>query len=254
MKLKKLFAFLSAGVLCCCALGGTAFAEETEPVDLSQYQMGDINMDGVIDINDAQLALNVYKMMIAHADPVQEGMLTEEQLALGNVDGIESIINGKAAPVDRYDAYFILRYYTETLSHSISGITVDQFVAKKKEGWEDRRIVDPEQYELGDMTMDGKIDLDDAQLALEVYTCQLAHGDPVQKGLVTKLQLSLGNVDENVEKCYGTEMPVDLNDAQFILEYYTETLAGKATGVPIDAFAGIGKGVAKYLQKQRESA
>ena len=53
MKLKKLFAFLSAGVLCCCALGGTAFAEETEPVDLSQYQMGDITMDGIVDLDDA---------------------------------------------------------------------------------------------------------------------------------------------------------------------------------------------------------
>ncbi|MBR3269101.1 MAG: hypothetical protein IKI58_10335, partial [Oscillospiraceae bacterium] len=65
MKLRKLFAFLSAAVLGCCTLGGTAFAEETEPVDLSQYQMGDITMDGQVDLDDAQLALRTYVFMLA---------------------------------------------------------------------------------------------------------------------------------------------------------------------------------------------
>ncbi|MBQ8921509.1 MAG: hypothetical protein IJ060_05030 [Oscillospiraceae bacterium] len=66
MKTTKLFAVLSAAMLGCCALGGTAFAEEAEPVDYSQYQLGDVTMDGKVDIEDAQLALQCYTDALAY--------------------------------------------------------------------------------------------------------------------------------------------------------------------------------------------
>ncbi len=58
MKIRKLLAILCAAMLGCCAFGGAAFAEGTEPVDYSQYQLGDITMDGVVDVEDVQLALD----------------------------------------------------------------------------------------------------------------------------------------------------------------------------------------------------
>lgn len=36
MKTTKLLAILSAAMLGCCAMGGAAFAEEAEPLDLTQ--------------------------------------------------------------------------------------------------------------------------------------------------------------------------------------------------------------------------
>ena len=66
MKKTKLFAVLSAAMLGCCAMGGTAFAEEAEPVDYSKYQLGDINLDGEVDVDDAQFALQCYSDSLAH--------------------------------------------------------------------------------------------------------------------------------------------------------------------------------------------
>ncbi|MBR3269098.1 MAG: hypothetical protein IKI58_10320 [Oscillospiraceae bacterium] len=129
MKLRKLFAFLSAGVLCCCALGGTAFAEETEPAAPQEYQLGDITMDGEINIDDAQLALRVYTWMLSHVDPVQKHFVTEEQLALGNVDGIESNVNGITSPIDLDDATFILYYYTDALAYKTEGMNIEEYIA-----------------------------------------------------------------------------------------------------------------------------
>ena len=82
MKKTKLFAVLSAAMLGCCAMGGTAFAEETEPVDYSQYQLGDITMDGVVDVEDAQLALQCYTNALAH-HPFEQ--IPYEQQLLGCV-------------------------------------------------------------------------------------------------------------------------------------------------------------------------
>ncbi len=132
MKLKRLFAFLSAAVLGCCALGGTAFAEETEPAATQEYQLGDITMDGEINIDDAQLALSVYTWMLSHVDPVQKHFVTEEQLALGNVDGIERLVFGRTAPVDLNDALFILYYYNDTLAYKTEGMDIEEYIVQWK--------------------------------------------------------------------------------------------------------------------------
>ncbi|MBR3269100.1 MAG: hypothetical protein IKI58_10330 [Oscillospiraceae bacterium] len=125
MKLRKLFAFLSAGVLGCCALGGTAFAEETEPVDLSQYQMGDINMDGQVDLDDAQLALRTYVFMLAQKDVKECLGVTEEQIKLADVI---SYSTEKNSYLDAADAQVILEYYTDQLSEKSTADTISEFI------------------------------------------------------------------------------------------------------------------------------
>ncbi|MBQ8921362.1 MAG: hypothetical protein IJ060_04275 [Oscillospiraceae bacterium] len=129
MKIKKLLAVLSAAMLSCCALGGTAFAEETEPVDYSQYQLGDITMDGKIDIEDAQLALQIYTDLLAQRDIFASGYITKERLALGDVDGIDEYICGTVSPVSIEDAYLILCYYSDRLCEKIPEIPMDEYSA-----------------------------------------------------------------------------------------------------------------------------
>ncbi len=133
MKKTKLLAVLSAAMLGCCAFGGTAFAEETEPVDYSQYQLGDITMDGVVDVEDAQVALQIYTDRLALIDVIAKGHYTEEQIALGNVDGITDDIFGILSPVSIDDAYFILLYYSERLSEKKPEMPLDEYVAVWKE-------------------------------------------------------------------------------------------------------------------------
>ncbi len=125
MKLRKLFAFLSAGVLCCCALGGTAFAEETEPVDLSQYQMGDINMDGQVDLDDAQLALRTYVFMLAQKDVKECLGVTEEQIKLADVIRYST---EKNSYLDVADAKVILEYYTDQLSGKYTVESITEYI------------------------------------------------------------------------------------------------------------------------------
>ena len=130
MKTKKLFAILSAAMLGCCALGGTAFAEETEPLDLTQYQMGDINIDGEVDVEDAQIALQLYSDYLAgySADEsYQRAGITAEQAKLGD------IVSESAATDclnDLSDAFYILSYYADSLSKKSEGETVTAYIQR----------------------------------------------------------------------------------------------------------------------------
>ena len=125
MKLRKLFAFLSAAVLGCCTLGGTAFAEETEPVDLSQYQMGDITMDGQVDLDDAQLALRTYVFMLAQKDVKECLGVTEEQIKLADVIRYST---EKNSHLDAADAHVILEYYTDQLSGKYTVESITEYI------------------------------------------------------------------------------------------------------------------------------
>ena len=72
----------------------TIVVEEPE----SEYELGDVNMDGVIDTQDANLVVSYY---------YGSEELTEEQLALADVDG-----NGI---IDTQDANLIVSYYYGTI-------------------------------------------------------------------------------------------------------------------------------------------
>ena len=129
MKKTKLLAALSAAMLGCCAMGGTAFAEETEPVDYSKYQMGDINLDGEVDIDDAQIALRLYTEYLV-GRTVEESCLrngiTAEQAKLGDIVSYK----GTDLSNDLSDAFYILSYYADNLSRKNVGETVSEYVQR----------------------------------------------------------------------------------------------------------------------------
>ena len=133
MKKTKLLAVLSAAMLGCCAMGGTAFAEETEPVDYSKYQLGDITMDGVVDVEDAQFMCQVYVQCLVAYDPVEEGWVTEQQIALGNIDRqVKTATYNEVTcvfPIDLEEAMCVLQYYTDSISGKLDGKTLEEYTA-----------------------------------------------------------------------------------------------------------------------------
>ncbi|MBQ8921363.1 MAG: hypothetical protein IJ060_04280 [Oscillospiraceae bacterium] len=132
MKTTKLLAILGAAMLSCCALGGAAFAEETEPVDYSQYQLGDITMDGVVDVEDVHLMADAYTYCLAWKNPVEYGIVTEQQIKLGNIDRQSFIETNKHGdtiefPIDLSEALCVLMYYTDSLAQKLNGKTLEEY-------------------------------------------------------------------------------------------------------------------------------
>jgi len=129
MKKTKLLAVLSAAMLGCCAMGGAAFAEETEPVDYSKYQMGDINLNGEVDIDDAQIALRLYTEYLvgrtAEESYLRNG-ITAEQAKLGDIVSYK----GTDLSNDLSDAFYILSYYADNLSRKNAEETVSEYVQR----------------------------------------------------------------------------------------------------------------------------
>lgn len=120
--MKKALAALAAAVLLCCTLISPVSAEET-------CQMGDVNMDGVVDLVDSQLVLEDFTEIMCR----KEGILSEEQRVLGNVDGAyrESYANPNAIYIcDVVDSQLILLYYVthmcnpETTMEDVTGQTI----------------------------------------------------------------------------------------------------------------------------------
>lgn len=130
---KKIFAAMCAAVLGCCTLAGTASAAENAPVDYAAYQLGDITMNGVVDIEDAQLALQTYVFAMAKEDP---GIPYEQQL-LGCVKGF-TVTESREYPeenkktethtvVNVTDAQVILLYYLAVLSKQ-TNLSLEEWV------------------------------------------------------------------------------------------------------------------------------
>ena len=120
---KKLFAALAAGTMLCGMLTAPVSAAETN------YQMGDVNMDGAVDLADAQEALQFWCTSIAY----KQGKLTPEQQALGNVDGEITTIawaRGRIdTPISVVDAQILLIYYTRHMSRP--DLTLEDVLTEK---------------------------------------------------------------------------------------------------------------------------
>ena len=76
--MKKLLTTLTAAVMLGTLLTAPVSAEETA------YKMGDVNMDGFIGADDAQLVLRDFTWDLVYLPEYK--ILTEEQVALGNVN------------------------------------------------------------------------------------------------------------------------------------------------------------------------
>lgn len=104
--MKKLSIGIITGVLLCGMLTAPVSAEEIIP------QMGDVNLDGTVNIADAQLILRDYVEVMCQLD----GSLTKEQRALGNVDGLLTVgPDGIEFVSDLADAQWVLYYYCSHL-------------------------------------------------------------------------------------------------------------------------------------------
>ena len=140
MKLNKIFAILSAARLGCCALGGTAFAEEAEPVDYSKYQLGDINLDGEVAIDDAQLALQCYADALANRPFVN--IPYDQQLlacAKGFVVSTHVVYPQEDRTVETTrvitieEAQDILNYYCECVLAKKSDLSYEEWIAAQED-------------------------------------------------------------------------------------------------------------------------
>ncbi len=103
----KLFAALTAAALLCGVMTAPASAEQ-------KYQMGDVNMDGEVSIEDPFLILMEY---VEHCVATKPHILTPEQLALADVDGLSyTTWWGEEASVDVTDSQCLFRFYVYTVS------------------------------------------------------------------------------------------------------------------------------------------
>ena len=101
---KTLFAAIAAGAMLCGMLTAPVSAAET-------YQKGDVNMDGIVDVADAQLVLQEFTWAMVGIDYG----LTNEQLELASIIGetTEIFRSEKEIPIGLFDANVILLYYLE---------------------------------------------------------------------------------------------------------------------------------------------
>ena len=161
MKLKRLFAALCAAVtaFCCAALPVSAENETDTPVYESgefeklganydrngffsekdraafgtlpvyskgkdaEYALGDVNMDGIIDVKDATVVLKEYACAIIELPH----MISSEQLALADVDGCETESGYR---VSCRDSQYILQYYNAVITEidGVEQMTISEFI------------------------------------------------------------------------------------------------------------------------------
>lgn len=114
---KKLLAAIAAGAMLCGMLTAPVSAAET-------YQKGDVNMDGVVDVTDAQLILMDYTQVMS----LMDGILTSEQREIGNVDE-KTETKDYVCIASVEDANWVLRYYCSHLVNS--EITLEDVLGKK---------------------------------------------------------------------------------------------------------------------------
>ena len=104
--------------------------EPPEPV----YLLGDVNMDGEIDLYDAQLLMDDYYNTVLRGLASE---LTDEQRALGDVvKGYPQVDRSRYMwetvitdyPINMDDVYMILRYFTDNMAHIKTG-TMEEYAA-----------------------------------------------------------------------------------------------------------------------------
>ena len=116
---KKLFAAFAAALMLGSTMAAPVSAAET-------YKKGDVNMDGVIGLEDAMLVLQEYTAVAVAALPHS---LTEEQLQLARVHPeAKRTRSSDGHLVD--DAWTILMYYTASITDSaVSEQDIDSWIA-----------------------------------------------------------------------------------------------------------------------------
>ena len=104
---KKLLAAIAAGAMLCGMLTAPVSAAET-------YQKGDVNMDGVVDVADAQLVVEAYVSYFSGKGCI----LTEAQIQLASITSrtTTDVITNQTISINVSDAQVILRYATDRIT------------------------------------------------------------------------------------------------------------------------------------------
>lgn len=174
------------------AVNGYIYAEG-EPL------RGDVNLDGEVAIEDAQMVWDYIREHLADPCSAESPALfyagdvdEDGVLSMKDVESIHIYYNSKinaAKPVE----------WSEVIRREVEGIS---------EGYEKTT---------GDLNYDQKVDVKDAQAALAYYVKKLADSE-----FDDHVDRSVGDVDQNGKN--------SVEDAQYILEYYTQnTIAMKKT-------------------------
>ena len=108
---KKLLAAIAAGAMLCGMLTAPVSAAET-------YQKGDVNMDGIVDVADAQLVLVAYSDFIV--GDTDQTAFTPEQVELATITGNQAFTWSRKyqIPFSIEDAQIILLFYLNQMSEN----------------------------------------------------------------------------------------------------------------------------------------
>ena len=108
---KKLLAAIAAGAMLCGMLTAPVSAAET-------YQKGDVNMDGIVDVADAQLVLVAYSDFIV--GETDQTAFTPEQVELATITGNQAFTWSRKyqIPFSIEDAQIILLFYLNQMSET----------------------------------------------------------------------------------------------------------------------------------------
>ena len=108
---KKLLAAIAAGAMLCGMLTAPVSAAET-------YQKGDVNMDGIVDVADAQLVLVAYSDFIV--GETDQTAFTPEQVELATITGNQAFTWSRKyqIPFSIEDAQIILLFYLNQMSEN----------------------------------------------------------------------------------------------------------------------------------------
>ncbi|MBR5722882.1 MAG: dockerin type I repeat-containing protein [Oscillospiraceae bacterium] len=123
---KQLFAALTAAVLFCGAWTVPAAAK-------TKYRKGDVNRDGDVAVDDAQLALKEY---VYYGVAGKEHVLDEEQRQLADIDGDGSFSHDGEPEVTAADAAYILAFYTNWLANPAQRSTdIEEWIRARFRGY-----------------------------------------------------------------------------------------------------------------------
>ena len=120
MMKKTLFAAIAAGAMLCGMLTAPVSAAET-------YQKGDVNMDGIVDVGDAQLILIEYiDFWVGHGCS-----FTSEQMELCTITNTstETLVkeSGDTVPFSVADAQIVWLYSTDKIAQRPVPDTVEEY-------------------------------------------------------------------------------------------------------------------------------
>ena len=199
---KNILAALSAAILLCGAMNVPAAAE-------TAYKKGDVNRDGEISVDDAQLAMQDY---VAYHVAKKAHILNDEQLALADVADPDG---GAASQVTLEDCMLILKYYAACVAEpELKGTDLTTWITAAAAA---EPKTQKSQYKMGDVNRDGEITREDAILAVKEYADYVV---AVKAHVLDEEQLLLANINGFTEiHSNGRASAVDLTDAQAIQAY-----------------------------------